>query len=682
MILSVIVVNYNTAHFINQTLRSICRSEIDIDYEIIVIDNKSTDNSVDLIKDQFPNIKLIENPDNYGFSKAVNIAARKSTGECLLLLNPDTIVKENTIADLYNSLTSNKEVEVVGARILDYDGKFQLSSRRSFPSFFTSLFHVVGLSYMFPKSRLFGRYNYTYINDMKSHEVDSVSGACMMFSRSHFNLVGGFDEDYFLFFEETDFCIKTKKIGKTILYNANAETIHYRGESMKSASFNVNDVFFNSLVTFYKKQGPWILGVAPLKPVLRCAYILKGLVTSFKTNLRLLFQSFLDFTSISFAFISSISLWYTTYYSHTLNIDTYLKHIPLLLNYFIVWVAVSSIFKIYRKGFSISKDIALVNILVFLIASTITYFVNVIAYSRVILFLIFTQTFILSLLWRYLFSFFTNYKIINSGKIVDVFFQRVAVVGSSSNMLSLIDKLKTQENIYKNIVGYIDTEKKDIDIKYLGKLDSIARISQDFNIDEIIIRESDINRVNIFNLLSKISGRSIMVKILPNSGNILLSKGLVEFIDDVSLIKLELPYLDSKHRFIKRTFDIFFSFILIILSLPVHIIYAPLFAFTENIFIKGGERINTLNYNSKSKLIQKLPYLWLILLGKLSFVGSKIIYSQNEYEDDYLVPGITGLYRLNSPSNLSDKKKYDFYYMENYSIFLDLEIIFRTISIK
>ena len=81
-------------------------------------------------------------------------------------------------------------------------------------------------------------------------------------------------------------------------------------------------------------------------------------------------------------------------------------------------------------------------------------------------------------------------------------------------------------------------------------------------------------------------------------------------------------------------------------------------------------------------MIQKLPYLWLILLGKLSFVGSKIIYSQNEYEDDYLVPGITGLYRLNSPSNLSDKKKYDFYYMENYSIFLDLEIIFRTISIK
>ena len=253
MILSVIVVNYNTAHFINQTLRSISRSDIDIDYEIIVVDNKSTDNSVDLIKDQFPNIKLIENPDNYGFSKAVNIAARNSTGDFFLLLNPDTIVKENTIADLYNSLTSNKEVEVVGARILDYDGKFQLSSRRSFPGFFTSLFHIVGLSYIFPKSRLFGRYNYTYINDMKSHEVDSVSGACMMFSRSHFNLIGGFDEDYFLFFEETDFCIKTKKIGKKILYNANAETIHYRGESMKSASFNVNDVFFNSLVTFYKK---------------------------------------------------------------------------------------------------------------------------------------------------------------------------------------------------------------------------------------------------------------------------------------------------------------------------------------------------------------------------------------------------------------------------------------------
>ena len=436
------------------------------------------------------------------------------------------------------------------------------------------------------------------------------------------------------------------------------------------------------MLTFYRKQGPWVLGIAPLKPLLKCAYILKAFVGSFKSNLRLLFQSFLDFTSISFSYIVSIPLWYTTYYSHSIDINVYVKHAPLLLNYFVVWIAISSIFKIYRKGFSISKDIAIVNILVFLLVSTITYFVDVIAFSRVILLLIFIQTFILSLLWRHMLSFFTNYKIINSEKIVDVFFQRVAVVGSSPSMLSLIEKLQSQGNMYKNIVGYMDSEKKNIDINYLGAVESIGSISQELNIDEIIIRESDINRVNIFNLLSKISARSIMVKILPNSGNLLLSKGLVEFIDDVSLIKLELPYLDSNHRIIKRTFDLFFSSIMILISLPIHLIYASFFRDSKVIFIRDDERINTFNYKSKSKLIQKLPYLWLILIGKLSFVGSEIIYSKMRNEDNYLVPGLTGLYRLSPSTKLSDKKKYDFYYMENYSIFLDLEIIFRTISIK
>ena len=682
MILSIIVVNYNTAHFINQTIRSILRSTFDIDYEIIVVDNNSTDNSVELIKDQFPKIKLIRNARNYGFSKAVNIAVDQSNSDYILLLNPDTIVRQNTINKLYKSLIVDSDVAVVGARILDYDGKFQLSSRRAFPDFLTSLFHITGLSYLFPSSKLFGRYNYTYISDRLTHNVDSVSGACMIFSRAHFNELEGFDEDYFLFFEETDFCIETKKIGKKVLYNADAEIVHYRGESMKSAPFNVNNVFFESLVTFYRKQGPLILSLSPLRPILKFAYILKGLVASLKINLRLLLQSIFDFTSILLGYVISIPLWYTNYYAHSIDMSIYIKHAPLLLNYLIIWVFVSSIFKIYRKGFSISKDIALVNILVFLIASTTIYFVNVIAYSRAILFFIFIQTFFYSLIWRYIFSFFTNYKIINSEKIVDIFFQRVAVIGSSPNMLSLIDKIQSQGNMYKNIVGYIESEKKDVEIKYLGKLESISSIIQNINIDEIIISEYDINKVNIFNLLSKIPGRSIIVKILPNSGNLLLSKGLVEFIDEVSLIKLELPYLDSKHRLIKRSFDIMFSFIFILLSTPIHIVYASFFRTPQEIFIRAGKKINTSNYDSRSKLIQKLPYLWLILRGHLSFVGSEIIYKKDQDEDDFLVPGLTGLYRLNSSIKLSDKKKYDFYYMENYSIFLDLEIIFRTIAIK
>ncbi len=682
MKLSIIIINYNTAHFINQTINAIYKSSIDIDYEILVVDNNSSDNSVELLKKSFSDIKLIQNPENYGFSKAVNIGVAESKGKRILLLNPDTIVEKESIQSLYNSLIKDSNIAVVGARIIDCDGKFQLSSRRSYPSFFVSLCQITGLSYLFPKSKIFGRYNYTYIENDISHEVDSVSGACMMFGKDHFLSLDGFDEDYFLFFEETDFCIRSKEAGKKILYNAAAETVHYRGESMKSAPFNVNDIFFNSLITFYKKQGSPILGSFFLRPILKFGFLLKRFIFYFKSNLRLLYQSIFDIAAISIGFTFSISFWYSNYYNTAIDINTYVKHTPLLINYFLIWIFISSIFKLYQKGFSVNKDVALVNILVLLLASTITYFFNAIAYSRAILLFIFIQTFVFTFLWRYLFSFFTNYKIIGSNKLTNAFFQRVAVIGSSAKIISLIEKIETADNIYKNIVGYFDIEKKDLDIKYLGRVDLINQAIYEQNIDEIIINESDINKVNIFNLISKISGRSVIVKILPDDGNLLLSKGMIEFIDDISLIKLELPYLDSKHKIIKRIFDVFFSSLLICFSFPFHLFYL-LFGFKQIfIRIRGGEKIKAINYYSKSKLIQKLPYLWLILKGDLSFVGSKIIDDKNIGRDIILVPGLTGMYKLNSSASLSEQKKYDFYYMENYSILLDLEIIIRTISLK
>ena len=680
MILSIIIVNYNTSHFINQTIRSIKKSTLDIDYEIIIVDNNSNDQSIDFIKKQFSKIKLIENPSNYGFSKAVNIGVSNSEGKFILILNPDTILKKDTISELYQTLINDSNIGVVGGKILDCNGKFQLSSRRAFPSFLTSFFHITGLSYLFPRTKLFGKYNYTYKSCNTSHPVDAVSGACMMFSKNHFNAVGGFDERYFLFFEETDFCRETQKLGKEVFYNGKAETIHYRGESMKTASFNVDDVFFDSLLEFYKKQGPSYMGLRLLRPFLKLAYNLKQIVETLKINFRLILQSFFDFLSISTAYLIAIPGWYIIYYEHFENLY-FIKHLPLLISYFLIWICVASIFKIYRKGFSIDKEIALVNILVFFISSTIIYFFNSIAYSRAILFLIFFQTFVYSMLWRYILSFFSSYKILKSPKIVDVFFQRVAFVGTSNSMIDLIAKIQNQNNIYKNIVGYFDISKKDVENDYLGNIDSIPDSIQNFNIDEIIINESDANELNIFNLLSKVSGRSVIIKILPSDGNILLSKGLIEFIDDVSLIKLELPYLDIKHRFVKRLFDFIFSLLLILITIPFHIYYS-LYTLNHRRLFCGSEVIDTYNYASKSKLIQKLPYLWLILRGHISFVGTELSFNESDEKSLFLLPGLTGLHIVNSNNRMTNKTKYDFYYMENYSIFLDIEIIFRTISGK
>ena len=680
MKLSIIIVNYNASHFINQTIKSILNSKIDFNSEIIVVDNNSYDNSVELIEEEYPSINIIKNATNFGFSKAINIGVKASSGKKILILNPDTIVEENAIQNMYNTLNSSEKISIVGAKIIDPDGNFQLSSRRAYPTFLTSFFQITGLSYIFPKSKIFGRYNYTYIPEDSTHYVDSVSGACMMFSRTHFDDLNGFDEDYFLFFEETDFCIRTKESGKKVIYDSSASTIHYRGESMKSAPFNVNNVFLKSLMTFYKKRGKKnIISSILIRPFINFAFLLKKSTFFIKNNIRFIYQSFFDSLSITIAYLISLPLWYTTYYGTNIDLNIYLKHLPLLINYIISWFSISSVFRIYRSGLSMNREIYLVNVMALLLASTTTYFISSFAYSRVILGLLFVITFLLSIMWRYAISFFTNYKVIKSTHLDNIFFQKVIFIGSTNKIKDTIKKILLSNQSYKNIIGYFDLKKEEMEIKYLGNFNTISDIIYEKNIDELIVDEDDINKLNLFSILSQISGKSISLKIIPKDSNMLIGKGAVEFVQDLPLIKMDLPYYDKKNKMIKRLFDIFFSIVFIVLTFPIHLFYLFFKLNSVTVHTVKNKRINMKQYNSSRESMRNLSYLWYILKGELSFVGSKIISSENCNEQVILTPGIMGFHKLNNNNILHGDKKYDFYYLENYSIFLDLEIILKSI---
>jgi len=683
MKLSIIIINYNASHFINQTIKSVLNSKINCDYEIIIVDNNSYDNSVELIEKEFPDLNIIKNTTNLGFSKGVNIGVQVSNATSVLILNPDTIVEENAIQNMYNTLNSSNQISVVGAKIIDPDGKFQLSSRRAYPTFLTSLFQVTGLSYIFPKSKIFGKYNYTYIPEDSTHLVDSVSGACMMFDRRHFDDLGGFDEDYFLFFEETDFCIRTKEVGKKVIYDSSASTIHYRGESMKSAPFNVNNVFLKSLMTFYKKRGSKnILSSILIRPFIHLAFTLKKTTFFIKNNIRSIYQSFFDTLSIITAYLVSLPLWYVSYYESNIDLNIYLKHLPLLINYIISWFLISSAFRIYRSGISINREIYLVNVIAILLASTTTYFISSIAYSRAILGLVFIISFLLSIMWRYAISFFTNYKVIKSNRLDNIFFQKVVFIGSSYKIKDTIKKILASDQVYKRIIGYFDSKEQEMDVKYLGNFNTISDVIYEKNIDELIVDEDDINKLKLFNILSQISGKSISLKIIPKDSNMLIGKGAVEFVDDLSLIKMDLPYYDKKNKIIKRLFDIFFSVIFIVLTFPIHFFYMFFGLRGITVHTIKNKKINIKQYSSSLQSVRNLSYLWYILRGELSFVGSKIISSKDYSDEIILRPGVMGFHKLNDNTLLGENKKYDFYYLENYSIFLDLEIIFKSILSK
>ena len=205
--ISVIIISYNVKSYLRYCIKTVKQS-IDIpDLEIIVVDNYSFDNSVIMVKNNFPDVKIITNTENFGYAKAVNQGLKLANGDMICLLNPDTMIKEDTLSVLYKYLINNIDTGIVGCKVLDADGNLQLASRRSFPTITTSFTKYLGLSKLFPKSRYFGQYNQTYIDENIIQKVDAVSGACMMFRKQLIDTIGLMDEQYFIYFEDTDFRI-------------------------------------------------------------------------------------------------------------------------------------------------------------------------------------------------------------------------------------------------------------------------------------------------------------------------------------------------------------------------------------------------------------------------------------------------------------------------------------------
>ena len=180
MKLSVIIVNYNVKHFIEQCLHSVNKALTGIDAEIFVVDNNSVDGSCAMIKEKFPQVKLIENKKNVGFSTANNQAIRESASEYVLLLNPDTVVQEDTFSKCLAFMDAHPDAGGMGVKMIDGKGNFLPESKRALPTPAVSFYKIFGLSRLFPKSKTFGRYHLGFLNKDKNHEIEILSGAYML----------------------------------------------------------------------------------------------------------------------------------------------------------------------------------------------------------------------------------------------------------------------------------------------------------------------------------------------------------------------------------------------------------------------------------------------------------------------------------------------------------------------
>lgn len=254
MDLSVVIVNYNTKKLTIDCIQSVLKSKLNFQYDIFVVDNASSDGSVEQIKSEFPNVHVISNKENVGFSKANNQAIKACSSRYVLLLNSDTIVNENTLDEMIRYMDEETNVGAVGCEVNLPDGTLDKACHRGFPTPEASLYYMIGLAKKIPNSSKYNSYHKSYMNMHEVHDIDCLVGAFMMVRREAFEQVGLLDEEFFMYGEDIDWCYRIKEAGWRIVYNPTVSIVHYKGASSRRKPFKIVYEFHRAMYLFHKKH--------------------------------------------------------------------------------------------------------------------------------------------------------------------------------------------------------------------------------------------------------------------------------------------------------------------------------------------------------------------------------------------------------------------------------------------
>ncbi len=683
MKVSLIIVSYNVSGYLRQCLKSVWQSSIKDQLEVIVVDNHSFDDSVRMVKKNFPQVKLIRNNSNIGFARAVNQAMRKANGKYLCILNPDAVVKDDTVQVMADYMEANPDVGVTGCKVLNPDGSFQLASRRTFPRPGVAVPRLLGLHILFPRNKLFSKYNLTHLDDDSIHEVDAVSGACMMFKKSLVSKIGGFDERFFMYFEDTDFCQRAKQAGYRVIYHPGTQIIHYKGESRKHAPIRSRDAFHKSTYLFYEKYSKefrlWFL----FKLILKAGIYFHRL-TEFVSRYRsTMISSAADTILILLSFILAMAIWYPYNYGIPITFPFIVRHWELIFTYLMVWFIVSGWLSLYRKNHLSYGRSLVISTLTFIVTATVTYFISVFAYSRVVLLFTYIISSFLMSMWRIFVHILYRNRWVKVSQYPPLFTRRAIILGEQEAVHELTRRLSKTPTLYYEVKGYISEtfpEHTDQALPYLGHLSDIEKIVRNAAVNEVIIMEEFYPVSRIIEQIQKLASQRVIFKFIPDGQHYLIGKGVIENIGGIPLVDIEFPLFDRLHLLTKRLFDMVLSFALIILTLPVQLFYLVTGRYnTIRIWTPEHNPIRLFEFRSSVPVIRKMPYLYSIFIGHLSFVGSQVVDYSEPDPHSLIKPGITGLYQLKQETVLNTNTEFEQYYIQNHNVIFDLEIILKSI---
>ncbi len=640
--ISIIIVSYNVKDFLQQCLRSIREASQNLNVEIFIVDNRSVDGTPDMIRKTYPGVHLIANSDNLGFGKANNQALKTARGKYILFLNPDTIIREDTLDIMFRFMEENPHTALAGCKILNADGSLQLACRRSFPRPSVAIPKMLGLSALFPGNRYLAKYNLTYKDPDESYTVDAVSGSFMFCRKDIILELNGFDERFFMYGEDLDLCYRVQEKGFNVSYVPDTTIVHYKGESSKSAPFDSLITFYKAMDQFVRKHfspGNWLLSIL----ILRLGIILHLVFKFIAGIIYQLRAPLLDTLLIVLAHALALVIRFR-------DPSWFFKYQPIIPLYLTVYLgSILALGTLRNRKFDYTRTFGGI-VLGGLINGSITFFIPPIAHSRLVFIIAFFFTLLFLPGWRLIYHIFLRRRTDDTSNL-----RRALIVGTEEKGQRIARILTQHPETGYLFVGFADRDFSNPQTICL--VEDLQEIIPMKHIDDIIFAPGEIKSAEMMLIMDRLQNLPVNIKIVPENLDTIYGKAHLESIEDISFVDMQFNIYQPAAKFIKRTFDIVVSLLLLLL-----------------LFLPAG--IARIFRSKHLKWYRKLIY---ILKGSWSFVGD-----DNRLSDDktYYKPGLTGLIQLEKSNSIGpvDHERYMTFYMKNYSIMMDVELLVKSIT--
>ena len=641
MDLSIVIVNYNVKYFLHQLIRSLLASVTDYRFEIIVIDNDSSDDSVAYLNEQSytETITIVANETNVGFSKANNQGISCANGRYILLLNPDTLVQEDTLQKAISYIDQDGQIGALGVKMIDGSSQYLPESKRGFPSPWVSFCRIFGLADLFPRSRVFNSYYLGHLDEEEIQDIDVLTGAFLLVRREVVNKIGGLDEAFFMYGEDIDFSYRIKQAGYDVVYYPHTSIIHFKGESTNKDSIRYVRNFYGAMQIFSRKHfsGPRA-GVSTA--ILALAIQLKAGMTNLRRwTSRLIFP--IADAAIIFGILFLFShLWATYYYENS----GYYHSAPLLRNiltYIASWLIAMLLHGAYDRPYRRVGAVRGAFTGWLIVIAVYGFFPELYRSSRALVFLggglVVFGLILLRVLHRRLFRRET-------AKV-----GAIAVVGSQSEMMRLTPIIANVAN--RRLVGRIHPLMDGDNQESLGALSELDQIVRYHDISELIFCLNDISSQEIMRWMTQLGPR-ISYKMAPQeSMSIVGSKSKNEpGIQHTFRVRFN---IEEHHlRRDKRLVDVFATVLIVLFS--------PLLALIGNHW---------------GRLLRNCGK---VIAGKRTWVG------YHGLNEDQILPHLreSVLPTINSAqlTNNTSVADADFFYARDYRPWNDIERIFASLT--